>query len=88
MRSVATVHRKVQLLNHRHGFPGPCVQWKAAGRLKLSDSLDRIKPVLRRFKLTSRRSLCKEQLRPWNLVQLQDDQRQHRGGEPPRLYEL
>jgi len=53
--------------------------------VKVYDSLDRIKPVLRRFKLSSRWSLCKEQLRPWNLVQLQDDQNQHRGGEPPRL---
>lgn len=46
--------------------------------VKYYGCLDRTKPALRRFKLTSRRSLCKEQLRPQNLVQLQDDLRQHR----------
>ena len=77
-----------QLLNHWPGIPGPFVQWDSTAKLNIYDSLDRIKPVSRRFKLSSRWSLCKEQLRPWNLVQLQDDQNQHRGGEPLRLYGL
>lgn len=74
-----------QLLNHWRGIPGPFVQWNSNAKLKKNGYLDRIKPALRRFKLISRRSLYKEQLCPWNLVQLQDDQRQHRGGEPWRL---
>lgn len=74
-----------QLLNHWRGIPGPFVQWNSSAWLNKYGCLDRTKPALRRFKLTSRRSLCKEQLRPWNLVQLQDDLRQHRGGEPWRL---
>ena len=67
-----------QLLNHWPGIPGPFVQWDSTAKLNIYDSLDRIKPVSRRFKLSSRRPLCKEQLRPWNLVQLQDGQNQHR----------
>jgi len=78
-----------QLLNHWRGIPGPFVQWNSNVQLKKKNGiLDRIKPVLRRFKLNSSRSLYKEQLCPWNLVQLQDDLSQHRGGELWRLYGL
>lgn len=74
-----------QLLNHWRGIPGPFVQLNSNAQLLNCDSLDRIKPASRRFKPNSRWSLCKEQLRPSSLVQLEDDQSRHRGREPSRL---
>lgn len=53
-----------QLLNHWRGVPGPFVQWNPHAQLKIYDSLDRIKPVLRRFKPRTRWTLRGEQPHP------------------------
>jgi len=44
-------------------------------------SEDRVPAALRRCEPSSRTPLCREQLRPWNLLQLQDRVSRHRGGK-------
>lgn len=47
----------------------------------LSLAIDRIKPVLQRFKLSSCTALIGEQPNLWNLFQIQDAISQHRGAK-------
>ena len=49
---------------------------------------DKIQPVSRRSKPSSRTALMGEQPNPWDLLQPQDPMSRHRGAKLPRRFEL
>src|SRR5919201_5401294 len=76
-----------QLVHQRCVHPGPLVL-RTAPLKSPAPMTDRDRTVSRRSKPSSRTALTGEQPDPWNLLQLQDAMRRHRGAKPERRCEL
>ncbi len=76
-----------QPAHHRCVPSGPLVLGREFLKLP-APTTDRDRTVSRRSEPNSRTALIGEQPNPWNLLQLQDAMRRHRGAKPRRRCEL
>jgi len=83
IRSFLAMLLTKQPINHWYSLFGPLVQEKTFFNF-LTLIVDRGQTVSRRSKLISRTTLIGEQPNPWNLLQLQDVMKQHRGAKQLR----
>ena len=86
-RGYPAVRLAAQPVHRRSVRHGPLVLVTAPLKTP-APTIDRDRTVSRRSEPSSRATLMGEQPNPWALLQPQDVTSRHRGGKPPRRYEL